>query len=150
MTSGEDDNIENRGYKFLECVRDCYLYQHITEPTRGRGTDTPSTIDLIFTNEEGMLNTIDICAPLGKSDHSVLQFEFTCHMEKWNKKKSIPQYNKGDYIRMNQLLQDTDWETLLHQDLIDEQWDKFVESFNNIQSQCITQITLRVNSTTQR
>ncbi len=138
-TSGEDDNIENRGYRFLECVRDCYLYQHITEPTRGRGTDTPSTIDLIFSNEEGMINTIDICAPLGKSDHSVLQFEFTHHTEMSNKKKSIPAYNKGNYILMKQLIRDTDWEALLQQgqDNIDEQWEVFMDSFYSIQKQCI-------------
>ena len=92
-----------------------------------RGSDTQSTIDLIFTNKEGMINTIDICAPLGKSDHSVLQLEFICHTEKPNKKKSIPQYNKRDYIKMNQLIKETDWEVRLHQhrDQIDQQWDIF-------------------------
>ncbi len=151
-TSGKDENVDTRGYKFLECVRDCYLYQHITEPTRGRGSDTPSTIDLIFTNEEGMINTIDICAPIGKSDHSVLQFEFTYHMERTNKKKSIPQYNKGNYAQMNQMIKEINWDMLLNQnnDDVDKQWDTFTEAFNNIQSQCIPVRTVSANMQNQR
>jgi len=32
----------------------------ISEPTRGRGEAKPSTIDLLFSNEEGMVDNIDI------------------------------------------------------------------------------------------
>ena len=86
-----------------------------------------------------MINTIDICAPLGKSDHSVLQFEFTHHAEMSNRRKSIPAYNKGDYTLMKQLIIDTDRETLLKgsRDNIDKQWEVFMETFHAIQKQCI-------------
>ena len=47
-TSNKDDI----NYKFLECIRDCYLFQHVNENTRQRGEDNPSMLDLIFTNEE--------------------------------------------------------------------------------------------------
>jgi hypothetical protein len=51
-------------------IRDCFLDQHISEPTRGRGETKPSTIDLLFSNEEGKVDNIDISPPLGTSDHS--------------------------------------------------------------------------------
>ena len=38
--------------KFLEAFRDAFFYQHVNEPTRARGTDEPSLIDLILSNEE--------------------------------------------------------------------------------------------------
>ena len=41
-------NHDDINDKFVECVRDNFLFQHITEPTRQRGSDTPSTLDLIF------------------------------------------------------------------------------------------------------
>ena len=63
-------------YEFIETVRDCYLYQHIQEPTRGRGSNIPSCIDLNFTNEEGMIRDINFDSRLGKSDHSVMLFQF--------------------------------------------------------------------------
>ena len=34
-------NEESKEAKFIETVRDCYLYQHITKPTRYRGSDEP-------------------------------------------------------------------------------------------------------------
>ena len=140
-STGDEDNTNNKCYKFLECIRDCYFYQHSLEPTRGRGTDRPSTLDLIFTNEEGMVNGIDINPPIGKSDHSVLMFDFTCHMRMNNakKKKAIPQYEKGDYILMRQLIEDTQWERLLllDQEDIDKQWDSFLNTFKDIEEQCI-------------
>ena len=67
-----DTNIENPDdyrNKFLECLRDCFLYQHVSKPTRVRNTDHPSILDLILTNEEGMVADLEYLSPLGKSDH---------------------------------------------------------------------------------
>ena len=38
------NNKEDINFKFLECIRDCYLFQHVTEPTRQRGQNQPSTL----------------------------------------------------------------------------------------------------------
>jgi hypothetical protein len=35
--------------KFLEMVRDTYLFQYVNNETRFRGDDQPSLLDLIFT-----------------------------------------------------------------------------------------------------
>ena len=43
---------ESREARFIESIRDCYLYQHIEQVTRRRGNDNPSLIDLVFTDEE--------------------------------------------------------------------------------------------------
>ena len=91
-------NTQDINYKFLECVRDCYLFQHVNEPTRQRGTDEPSTLDLVFTNEEHMIPTIEQLAPLGKSDHSILKFEVVCNLDK-KPPKIVQQINKGNYTK---------------------------------------------------
>ena len=36
--------------KFLECVRNNFLIQHVLFPTRTRGSDTPHTLNLIISN----------------------------------------------------------------------------------------------------
>ena len=43
---------------FLECIRDCYLYQHVREVTRHRHGTEPSLLDLIFTNESNMIDSL--------------------------------------------------------------------------------------------
>ena len=51
---------------FLEVVDDLFLFQHITAPTRFRPGETPSLLNLVFTNEQDMINNIlyCICHPL--------------------------------------------------------------------------------------
>lgn len=43
---------------FLECIRDTYLFQHVKEPTRIRENNVPTTLDLIFTNAENMIDNL--------------------------------------------------------------------------------------------
>lgn len=37
--------------KLIHTTQDCLLYQHVDQPTRARGTDIPSILDLILTND---------------------------------------------------------------------------------------------------
>ena len=43
---------------FLNSIQDSLLYQHVTQPTRHRLGESPNTLDLVLTNEEGMINKI--------------------------------------------------------------------------------------------
>ncbi len=104
--------------KFIETVRDCFLHQHITEPTRNRGMDEPSIIDLVFTNEEMQISNIEYHAPLGKSDHSVISFTYNCYIDTNSTSKRFL-YDKADFAAMNN-------------HLIDENWkEKFIEASMN-------------------
>ena len=111
-TPGE--NTENEEFKFIEALRDTYMYQHTTEPTRGRGTNEPSVLDLIMTNEEGMIEDMQHEAPLGKSDHCVINFQFKCYTERTQITHHRYIYDKGDYDAIRQDL-NADWNTILEQ-----------------------------------
>ena len=103
-TSDDDFHV-----KFVECVNDCYLFQHVCEPTRVRGADEPNVLDLVFSNEEGMIRNLVQEAPLGKSDHSVLRFTVKCTPE-----KPPPQiksyYEKANYKKMIDMFNESNWE----------------------------------------
>ena len=93
---------------FLEALRDCFLFQNVTEPTRCRGTDDPSLLDLILTNEEDQVSEVEYHAPLGKSDHSVLTFEFNCYLDlQLSTEKFL--YEKADYDAIRDELTEQDW-----------------------------------------
>ena len=51
---------------FVETIRDCFLFQHVSEPTRGRINNEPSLLDLIMSNEEGMITELNTSALLEK------------------------------------------------------------------------------------
>ena len=79
---------------FLNCIRSNLLTQHITSPTRARGSDTPSLLDLVISNYN-FIENIHNLSPIGKSDHSVLHIVCDFNFE------YIPRprlnFNKGDY-----------------------------------------------------
>ena len=56
------------GHAFLEVIEDLNLHQHATKPSRFRG-EQRSCLDLIFTNEENMIEEVYDLPPIGKSDH---------------------------------------------------------------------------------
>ena len=65
-----------------EVIKDTFLTQHILQPTRYRESQQSNILDLVFTNEDLMVNNI-ICVPgLGKSDHCLITFDFICYNPK--------------------------------------------------------------------
>ena len=104
-TSSSENSME---YKFIEAARDSYFFQHITKPTRCRGKDNPSLIDLLFTDEEMNVSGIQHHAPLGKSDHNVITFEYHCYLD-FSKPKDVFSYSKGDNAGMGSDMISSDW-----------------------------------------
>ena len=66
----EHDHLLN----FIETLQDCYLTQHVTEPTRFRENEKPNILDLIISNEDGMVKFLNYHPPLGESAHLCLTF----------------------------------------------------------------------------
>ena len=61
--------IDHPAFKFLETVREAYLYQHVEEPTRIQGGQEPNILNLILRYKEAMVNNIPVKEPLGRSVH---------------------------------------------------------------------------------
>ena len=51
--------------KFIACIQQSLLTQHVKDVTRFRGNDKPSRVDLVLTSDEDMLEEIEIQSPLG-------------------------------------------------------------------------------------
>ena len=89
------------GAIFMEFVHDSFLFQHVSEPTHFRGTQTPTLIDLVFSNEENMVQNVTYKQPLGKSHHVCIYFDFICYAERTvTSSDTIYNYRKADYEGM--------------------------------------------------
>lgn len=101
--------------RFYEAVQGQYLFQCVDSPTRVVMGERPSILDLVFTNEVNMVHDLEIVAPLGKSDHSGLLFEFVLPDEVHKFEKTTDRkrnYFKGDFSAMRERLQEIDWSQL--------------------------------------
>ena len=131
---------ESKEEKFLEAIRDSFLLQHVDEPTRCRGSDDPSLIDLIFTSEENQIRDLQYLSPLGKSDHNVLTFTFACYTErKVNSKRYV--FEEGDYTAMKQFIVANDWSEALLRSMeeksVEESWRVFKDNILDLRTQFV-------------
>ena len=125
-------SINHHCSKFLDCVKNNFLEQLVTQTTRQRGNDNPSLLDLILTNDADSISSIQYFPPIGKSDHLVLLFPFFTPQSDNNKTQPSLNYYKGDYDSIRLDLSKIDWkEAFLSKDL-DESWTFFKDTLNNL------------------
>ena len=124
-------------HQLLECLRDCYLTQHVKEPTHRRSTQRPTTIDLVLTNEENMIEQLKVEPPLGKSHHSTLVYTLRTYAEIDNKIYTSIQYDKGNYAKFRDKMTAYDWENDLEPLSCEEAWMLFKDRFNKHSNECI-------------
>ena len=115
--------LENPAHIFMEFVRDSYLVQHVRQPTHFRGNQTPTLIDLIFSNEEEMVKNISHCAPIGKSHHQSIFFDFLCYTTD-EKKRGEEKYNfrKADFEKMKEYVLSKNLVNVIEEKSVEEAW----------------------------
>ena len=118
--------------QFLECIRDCFLYQHVKENTRYRAGSEPSLLDLLLTNEENMINSVSYMPGLGKSDHLQLMFTFNCYTETSQTVYEKLNFFKGNYTGLSGELAHIDWLQLLTGVDLSASWEILTEKLSNL------------------
>ena len=110
--------------KFLSGIRDNLFLQYVQSPTRARGADTANILDLVLANEDFVGEILNL-SPLGKSDHSVLQFNCSliCNKLSINNRLNL---NKGDFPRLRTFLT-REWSADFTgcEGNVDKVWNKF-------------------------
>ena len=132
----EDDtsnaNETHIASKFLECVRDCFLYQHVRDITKFRVGTEPSVLDLLFTNEENIINSVTYKPGLGKMDHLQLEFTFNCYIETIQKSFTKLNFFKGNYTGLSGELASVDWSQVLEEIELSASWEMLTENISNL------------------
>ena len=132
------NNINDKGNRFLETMKDCYFTQHVTKLTRVRGNNEPSLIDLVISNEEGMVGDVEVQSPLGKSDHAVLTFNLHCYSPCPNFIPPKYQFNRGNYEDMREEISSIDWQNILTPNKsVNQLWNTFRDIIVNSMSKHI-------------
>ena len=126
----------HHAHKFLAAAQECLLFQHVMRPTRFRDADTPNVLDLVLTNEEGVLNQLQYCPGLGKSDHVVLTFELACYTTQSVGELRRLNFHRADFKELSRRVNVTDWKVLLSTS-VEEGYSFFKDTLNGIVTDCI-------------
>jgi len=116
-------SIDHPSQNFLECFRDCFLHQHVRQPTHYRGTQKPNILDLVMTNEENMVKNLEFNDPVGMSHHTTLTWTFQCYMRRPVTKVVKYNFEKGNYVEMRRDLEMCQWDEQLEGKPVDVMWD---------------------------
>ena len=127
--------------KFLDCIQENFLHQHVLEPTRARGDDTPSVLDLVFTHSSLDIDKIEYRTPVGKSDHCVLAMNFVLEDDLPDdtvvERQERLNYSKGDYLKMNETFLEVDWERKFDGMGVKEMYEAFCQEYKSVVENCI-------------
>ena len=99
----------NSAHKFIEAVQDCFLTQHVNEPTRHRDGQKSRMLDLVLTNEERILQNMEVLPGLGKSDHAIIRFQLSCYTNTGNAATSKLDFKRANFPQMANLLSIVNW-----------------------------------------
>ena len=94
--------------KFLECVEDNFLTQHVKIPTRNA-----NTLDLVLSTEPDIVSDLDVINCLDSSDHNMLLFKVHFASTIEVSRKILYDYSKANFDSIRQELGQIDWEKLL-------------------------------------
>ena len=134
---GNNEECDSHNARFfLDCVRDCFLHQHVTEPTHHRPNQQANILDLLLTSEEGMIDQLEHSAPIGKSHHSVLIFNLNCYKPPPEFKPRYL-YERADIMLMSETIEKFEWEQDLCDLICEEAWTIFCERYQKAQEKYV-------------
>ena len=127
---------------FIECIRDTFMFQHVTEPTRFRTGNRPTCDDLIFSTSENVISNLSYAPSIGASDHVTLECDISTDIKPLTTTRTSFIYDKGDYNKMKQIL-NINWDELLNGKTTQEGMDLFEQKYHNAVKECIPQKVIK-------
>ncbi|XP_068521397.1 uncharacterized protein [Anas acuta] len=106
--------------RFLESMKDSFLTQLVTEPTRGG-----APLDPLFTNREGLVGDVAVGSCLGQSDHEMVEFSILGKARKGNNKTAVLDFQRADFELFRTLVGRVPWEAVLKGRGVQEVWALF-------------------------
>ena len=118
--------------KLFDATQDAHLFQHIIRPTRLRPGQEPSILDLVFSNEEFMVDNVTYLPPLGSSDHEPILWSFICYANApANKRRNgSMNYPKDDYSAINESLSKIYWEGRFQGNSVNTNWNELMSEIS--------------------
>ncbi|PKU29972.1 hypothetical protein llap_19725 [Limosa lapponica baueri] len=118
--------------RFLECMEDNFLTQLVGKPTRGG-----ASLDLLFTNREGLVGDVVVGGCLGLSDHELVKFSILSDVRRGVSKTSTLDFDRADFSLFRTLAERVPWGIVLKGKGVQEGWTLFKKEILKAQEQAV-------------
>ena len=106
-------------------------------------------MDLVITTDDVQLHNLTADAPLGKSDHIMICFDYVCSMGIPTSSGRKYLYEKGDYNQFNRELLDLDWNVMFNGLTTEEMWHHFHSIYCKLVDKYIPSVIPKANNSPQ-
>lgn len=107
-----------RGRNFFEAATNKYMEQHVQEPTHLSG----NILDLILTDQEGMITTVKTIGRVGKSDHETISFTINVTKKKEDLERRSWNFRRAKYDEMRLKMKERQWDECLADKDVNGMW----------------------------
>ena len=103
----------------------------MNENTRFRIDHEPSLLDLLLTNEESVVDNLEMSAPLGKSDHVCMTWIVYCSTDVNTNREGTEKMTlyKANFNSINSHMASVDWECGLENTEVEDSWNIFKREY---------------------
>jgi len=109
-----------------------FLTQLVGEPTRGG-----ASLDLLFTNREGLVGDVVVGGHLGLNDHEMIEFSVRGEVKRGVSKTTTMASRRADFGLFRTLVERVLWERVLKGKGVQEGWMFFKEEVLKAQEQAV-------------
>jgi len=99
-------------------------------------------LDLVLTTEPGLIEDMEITAPVAGSDHNLLNFKIFWKREEIINKNDGFNYQKGNYVEIRKLLSNICWDEKFKGKTVDEMWIIFRDNLIGVRDKLISKRSL--------
>jgi hypothetical protein len=137
--------FSNSSQLMADLIINSHLCQLVSEPTRFRLNQTPSTLDLIISSDDNSLTNLKYLSPIGISDHVTLGIELQIYSCPRLKTVSFER-TVVEWAAVNQHLSVVDWNLLLSNTSMTHNWKVFKTTLQDMIAQHTTRVTFKRSS----
>ena len=117
---------------FLNVLQDNFIGQMVDAPTRNN-----ALLDLLITNNTGLITDVEIRGNLGNSDHGSIRFSINHTNRKHKGNTKTLDFKRANFPKLRSLLKDFKWDKILGTKNMEEKRECFKRILNKGISQCI-------------
>ena len=123
---------KKKSRRFLECMEDKFLMQQVREPMRGA-----ASLDLLFTNREGLVGDVEVRGCPGQSNHDMVEFSILGGVRRGNSKTATLDFRRADFELFRRLVGGVPWDSVLESKGVQDGWSLFKKEVLKAQEQAV-------------
>ena len=114
----ENGTSGSKGRDFFEATTGRFMEQHVQEPTHLSG----NVLDLILSDQEGIISSVKTLGRIGKSDHETVSFEIIVDGKEEEEERESWNFRKARFKEMRETMGQMDWRKELEGKGADAMW----------------------------